>query len=170
MNTIEEKNALKLDKKLDKEIVSILKQSKIENKIKVPINELTYSLMFTNKFLIIILIREGIPYSLFNLIKNNTPFNEDDWSQILEISTRTLHRYKLNSSKFKSIQSEKILEIAEVTNIGLEVFGNMEKLKLWLDTPNYALGRLKPIELLKDSYGKDMVIGELTRINHGIFV
>jgi len=37
--------------------------------------------------------------------------------------------------------------------VGLDVFGNVEKLKLWLDTPSYALGKLKPIKLLKDSYG-----------------
>ena len=37
--------------------------------------------------------------------------------------------------------------------MGLDVFGNVEKLKLWLDTPSYALGKLKPIKLLKDSYG-----------------
>jgi putative toxin-antitoxin system antitoxin component (TIGR02293 family) len=58
--------------------------------------------------------------------------------------------------------------MAEVTQLGLEVFGNMEKFKLWLETPSYALGNLKPLELLKDSYGKEMVTGELTRINYGI--
>jgi putative toxin-antitoxin system antitoxin component (TIGR02293 family) len=54
--------------------------------------------------------------------------------------------------------------------VGLDVFGEMDKLKLWLNTPNYSLGNFKPIELLKYSYGKELVIGELTRINHGIFV
>ena len=73
------------------------------------------------------------------------------------------------SKQFKSIQSEKIIEMAEVTNVGIDVFGDMEKFKLWLDTPNFAMGNLKPFELLKDSYGKEMVIGELTRINYGIF-
>jgi hypothetical protein len=34
----------------------------------------------------------------------------------------------------------------------------------------YAPGKLKPIELLKDSYGKEMFISELNRINHGILV
>ena len=60
--------------------------------------------------------------------------------------------------------------MAEVTKEGLEVFGNMDKLKLWLNTPNFSLGKIKPIELLKDSYGKELVIGELTRISHGILV
>jgi putative toxin-antitoxin system antitoxin component (TIGR02293 family) len=58
----------------------------------------------------------------------------------------------------------------EVKQLGLEVFGRMEKLSLWLETPNYALGSLKPIDLLKDSSGKELVIAELTRINHGILL
>ena len=60
--------------------------------------------------------------------------------------------------------------MAEVTQLGLRVFGDNDKFKLWLDTPNFALGQMKPIELLKDSYGKELVIGELTRIQYGIFV
>ncbi|MGB7209497.1 MAG: MbcA/ParS/Xre antitoxin family protein [Pyrinomonadaceae bacterium] len=61
-------------------------------------------------------------------------------------------------------------EMAEVTNVGMEALGDMEKFKLWLDTPNFALGNLKPMELLKDSHGKELVIGELTRIKYGILV
>lgn len=60
--------------------------------------------------------------------------------------------------------------IAEVTSIGLDVFGEMDKFKLWFDTPNFALGNKKPMELLKDSDGKELVISELTRINYGILV
>jgi putative toxin-antitoxin system antitoxin component (TIGR02293 family) len=60
--------------------------------------------------------------------------------------------------------------MAEVTRAGLEVFGDIDKLKLWLNTPNFALGNHKPIELLRDSYGKDMVMSELIRISHGIFI
>jgi uncharacterized protein (DUF2384 family) len=46
----------------------------------------------------------------------------------------------------------------------------MEKFRLWLSTPNYALGNLPPRELLHDSYGKELVVDELTRINYGILV
>lgn len=116
------------------------------------------------------LIRDGVPYSLFNLIQNLAPFTESDWADFLDISTKSLNRYRQTAKQFKPIQSEKIMEMAEVTHAGLDVFGNMEKFKRWLDTPNYALGSMKPFELLKDSYGKEMVMGELTRINHGILV
>lgn len=65
---------------------------------------------------------------------------------------------------------EKIVSNSKVNDLGLEVFGDMEKFNLWLNAQNISLGNRKPIELLQDSYGKELVIGELTRINHGILV
>lgn len=159
----------KIENKLNKKIVEVLKDSCKDDSYFDTINNITYASLFNNKMLIVGLIRQGIPYSLFDVIQDFTPFSENDWAGFLDISTKSLQRYRQVDKSFKPIQSEKIIELAEVTSIGLEVFGNMEKFKLWLDTPNYALGNLKPVELLRDSYGKDMVVSELTRINHGIF-
>lgn len=153
--------------KLNKEISTIVRRPSSEN-FKSVTKNITYSDFLSNKMLMIRVIREGVPYSLFNLIKTFTPFTEDNWADFLDISTKSLQRYKQSEKSFKSIQSEKIIEMAEVTNVGLDVFGDMEKFKLWLETPNFSLGNLKPIDLLKDSYGKELVISELTRINYGI--
>ena len=161
---------INIRQKLDKEISTIIRRSRIDRKILSLKKDLTYSDFLSDKMLMIHLIREGIPYSLFNLIQHHTPFSDKDWANFLGLSTKSLQRYKQSSKNFQPIQSEKIIEMAEVTNVGLDVFGDMEKFKLWLDTPNFSLGNLKPIELLKDSYGKEMVISELTRINHGILV
>ena len=132
--------------------------------------KITYEEFLSNRMMIIAAIRAGIPYNLFNLIQKNTPFTENDWASYLGISTKSMQRYRHQSAKhhFKPMHSEKIIELAEVTKAGLDVFENMETLKLWLHTPNYALGKMQPIELLKDSYGKEWVLAELTRINHGI--
>lgn len=157
-----------MQQKLSKEITAVIKHATIDKKF-VGKGNITYADFLANKMLLIMLIRNGVPYSLFDLIQNITPFTEDDWANFLDISTKSLQRYKQSSHQFKPIHSEKIIEMAEVTHVGLDVFGDMEKFKLWLHTPTYALGNLKPMELLKDSYGKEMVLGELTRINHGIF-
>ncbi|MCX6230350.1 MAG: DUF2384 domain-containing protein [Bacteroidetes bacterium] len=160
-----------IEDRLNKEIALFFKKSEVKKfhfEIK---NNISYDEFLTDKMLIIIAIRAGIPYSLFDLIQNYTPFSDNDWAGFLDISTKSLHRYKTSSDHFfKAIHSEKIIEMAEVTKVGLDVFGNIDKLKLWLNTPNFALGKLKPIELLKDSYGKELVISELTRINYGILV
>lgn len=167
MRTAETEYEVELNREITHFIKNSLKGS-FDLEIHAPI---TYKNFFNNKMLVISSISAGITYSLFSLIQQITPLSENEWARLLDISTKSLHRYKsLEVYHFKPIHSEKIIEIAEVTKEGLEVFGSMEKLNLWFNTPNFALGNLKPLELLKDSYGKELVIGELTRINHGILV
>ncbi len=161
---------LRYDKDLDREIVSLIKTFDIAREFSPALNKFTFADFLADKILMIFVIRQGIPYSLFSKIQQFTPFSENDWAELLDISTKSLHRYKQADKTFKPLQSEKIIEMAEVTKIGLETFGDIDKFKLWLDTPNFSLGRIKPVELIKDSYGKELVIGELTRINYGIFV
>lgn len=150
--------------KLDKELASAAKRLKFRHSFTSRVD------FFSNKMQMFLLIRAGVPYSLFDVIQQYAPFSTDQWAGYLDVSVKTLHRYKQDSKSFKPIQSEKIIEMAEVTTIGLDVFGDMDKFKQWLETTNYALGNFTPMELLKDSYGKELVIGELTRINYGIFV
>lgn len=161
----------RIEARLNQELASFLRSPRIDEAFSERKKDVSYDEFLSNKMLIIAAIRAGVPYSLFHLIQQQTPFTENDWADFLDISTKSLHRYKTSEDfYFKAIHSEKIIEMAEVTQVGLDVFGTMDKLKLWLNTPSFALGSLKPIELLKDSYGKELVISELTRINHGILV
>lgn len=154
----------KTEDNLDKEISVVLERAEAYDR-----SEITFKDFLQNKVLIMLVIRSGVPYSLFEKVQLFAPFSENEWAEFLDLSTRSLQRYKQADKPFGPLQSEKIIEMAEVTQTGLDVFGDMEKFKLWLETPSYALGN-RPVELLKDSYGKELVISELTRINHGIFV
>lgn len=155
-----------IEEKLNKEIAVIFagRDSKTRRR-KAP----TYHEFLSDKMMMISVIRAGVPYSLFALIKGVTPLKDSDWAVLLDVSAKSLSRYKTVAKPFKPLQSEKIIEMAEVTKAGVETFGSLEKFRLWLETPNFALGRIKPFELLKDSYGKEMVLAELVRIDHGIF-
>ena len=103
--------------------------------------------------------------------RSNSPFDDQQWSSFLNINVRTLQRYKKeNDHVFKPIQSEKIFELAEVINTGYEIFDTPEDFNIWLNSPSVALGNEKPIDLLDSSYGKDLVLAELNRIEYGIFV
>ena len=75
MITIEE-----IGGKLDKEIASFFSV----NKINVPNRQITYEKFLEDKMLIIVTIRTGIPYSLFDLIQHYTPFSESDWANFLD--------------------------------------------------------------------------------------
>lgn len=133
--------------------------------------DLSNSDFFENRMSIINVIKRGLPFELFNKVKRFTPFSDDDWADYLNLSKKSLQRYENDTDfLFKPIHTEKIIELAEVTNLGLEVFDSKEQFYSWLNTPSFALGSLKPVELLKDSYGKELVMDELNRIDQGIFV
>jgi putative toxin-antitoxin system antitoxin component (TIGR02293 family) len=148
--------------------MGLLKRSALEDRL-IP-RSLDLAGLLKNKIFLVHVIREGLPYIVFDLIRESSPFSMQDWAGFLDISSKSLQRYKARKSQFRSIHSEKILELAEVTHAGMEVFNDRDKLRQWLEAENYALGGMRPLDLLKDSYGKELVLSELTRIDEGIFV
>lgn len=160
-------NSKKNKKTYTDEVSDILEQ--YDKKIKLPNTPDQY--FFTDKIKVIETINKGIPYSFFYRIQDYSPFTESEWATLLSISTKSLQRYKSTENyRFKPLQSEKIIAMTEVTKAGMDLFGNIDKFKEWLNTPSYALGNLKPIELLTSSYGKELVMDELIRLDHGILV
>ncbi len=129
----------------------------------------TFTDYLSDNLLMVEVIRKGIPYSVFAAVQALLPLTTKDWEEVLNLNMRSILRYKAQGKFFKSIQSEKILEIGEIYILGKEVFGDEEKFRLWLQTTNFALGNNKPMELLRDSYGQELVVNELHRIDHGIF-
>jgi len=86
-------------------------------------------------------------------------------SEIVPASYSTLAK-KLNYDKEVS---ERLFEIAEVYAKGFEVFGDEKKFTRWLNKSNIALGGEVPFSLLDTSYGVQLVLNEITRIDYGIF-
>lgn len=105
----------KIEAKLDKEIASFFQNRRFREYPIKRNKHITYKNFLEDKMLIIVAIRSGIPYSLFNLIQDTTPFSEKDWANFLDISTKSLKRYRATSDyRFKSVHSEKIIQMAEV--------------------------------------------------------
>ena len=130
-----------------------------------------YGRVFDNQLTIIQSIKNGVSYKLFSYIKNRCPFSDEEWARFLGISTKSLQRYALSKTHvFKSIQSEKIIEIAEVCDAGMEVFNNKEDLYAWLTKPAFAFDYEVPMHYMDSSYGTKLIYNQLKRYAHGIFV
>lgn len=147
-------------------VTSLPRYSKFPSMQGVPLSR-----FFSDRMMVVDVIRQGIPNPLFMSIKDLTPFSDQEWSDFLDISLKSLQRYKKESDYvFRSIHSEKIIELMEVTVVGLEVFDSAEDFAAWLNASSHSLGNRRPIELLRDSYGKELVLSELQRIDQGVFV
>ena len=86
---------------------------------------------------------------------------------LLPVTERTIQRYG-PKKPFNRAVSEQILQIAEVAAKGSKVFGNKDKLLLWMNHPNKALSGKTPMSLLSSKFGADVVLDELGRIEHGV--
>ena len=77
------------------------------------------------------------------------------------------------SENYKNYYTEPILRFflqnCEKWRFAPKIFVNEEAVKQWFQTPNYALGNQKPLDLLDTSFGVKMVTDVLGRIEHGVF-
>jgi putative toxin-antitoxin system antitoxin component (TIGR02293 family) len=113
-------------------------------------------------------VRKGIAYNSFTNVVKNIPLTMKEWSDILDLSERTLQRYKKDKRAFDTLQSEKIVQVTLLIRYGMKIFGDEKKFNLWLITENLSIGNVKPKEMLDSSFGIDLLKDELTRIEHGI--
>ncbi len=96
-------------------------------------------------------------------------FSKQEASRLADISTKTLERHLQSGKKFQGLQSDRLLELAELYAEGLEVFGSKDKFLKWLNSEIPALGNTFPKEWLDTHLGITLVSDELGRIKHGIF-
>jgi len=123
---------------------------------------------FSSDFNIVQLTRQGLPKRVLLSLIKNISLTLQELANIMHISDRTLQRYD-DDEIVKSEYAEKAIELARLYTRGEEVFGSMEKLKIWMRTPGVVFNGESPLSLLDTSAGFDMVFTELGRIEHGIF-
>ncbi len=112
--------------------------------------------------------REGVDYDTFDRLSTQVPLSSYDWSKILNVSERTMQRYKREKKKFDSIHTERLLLVMLLFKKGLELFGDNDKFISWLNTRSVSLGGIEPISLLDNTFGINMIKDELLKIEHGI--
>ena len=113
-------------------------------------------------------LRRGISFSAFLQIVKDSLLDMHEWAQILHLDTRTLQRYKTSNLTFAPLQSEKILEIKLLNDLGARVFGDVDSFDTWLRTKSVSLGGTPPKDLLDNSFGITLVKDELLRIQYGV--
>lgn len=86
----------------------------------------------------------------------------NDLIDIIPISIDTYKR----KNQFNSNVTEKVLEIEQVYNAGLNAFG--EGFHHWMNTQNVAIGGITPKSLLSNSFGIRRLMDEIGRMEHGV--
>ncbi|MCO5945304.1 type II RES/Xre toxin-antitoxin system antitoxin [Mucilaginibacter flavidus] len=112
--------------------------------------------------------RTGFSKLVLMTLAKKISLNIQELANILHISERTLQRYD-DDDIIKTEYAEKAVELARLYTRGEEVFGSIDKFKLWIKAPSLIFNGEAPVTILDTSAGFDMVFRELGRIEHGIF-
>jgi len=89
--------------------------------------------------------------------------------EILQISLKTLSRYRDEQKKMSPRNSEMILKLISLYKKGIEIFSSSASFNRWLKKSSIGLGNKLPYELMNTSTGIDLIYNELVRIEFGAF-
>lgn len=114
------------------------------------------------------LSRAGLPKRTVSALAKKLNISVERLSALLHISHRTLQR-KAPADHLSVHVSEQILAIAEVIRRGLEVIGDDVRFVSWLHSDLRSLDFKKPIDLMDTSFGTQMLLRILGRVEHGVY-
>lgn len=113
------------------------------------------------------MLNEGLPFETLKAMEDQGIVDVSERKMF--IPARTLARRKGEHKRLSPEESDLVARLARIHDFAVEVFGNHDKARKWLRTPNRALRGHLPLELLRTDYGARIVESLLGRIAHGIF-
>ncbi len=113
-------------------------------------------------------LKQGLPVNSFDQLRKSLNVSDHALSKMVQISKRTLDRRRA-SGRFKTDESERVLRLARVYEMAVQVFGDKHKVESWLKKPARGLGGKIPLDYADTDLGAHEVINLLGRIDHGIF-
>jgi putative toxin-antitoxin system antitoxin component (TIGR02293 family) len=115
------------------------------------------------------LIRNRLPASTVRKVTDATGLSQADLLAALGMACRTIARRRKSDALLSQEESEKLVRFARVAARAAQVLGDGDAALDWLRTPNRALERQRPLDLLDTEIGAASVLDTLGRIEHGVF-
>lgn len=102
-------------------------------------------------------------------IFNFLGYSQKEVAEALDLNASTLSRLNKHDKNelLGKLQSKFVSDIDEVIAKGVKFFGSEDNFKNWLNTPNYSLGDIKPVELLKNPYEIEIVENAIEAMSWG---
>lgn len=126
-----------------------------------------YEASIKDNISIVIHSQQGVEAAIFFELSDFSGYKREEMAQLFDTSLKTLMRYKEANKKLSPAASELALKMWALFRKGEELFGDINELRSWLNTPAYGLGHQIPFRLMQTSGGIDLIMDELARIEFG---
>ena len=108
-------------------------------------------------------------YQVFEELSSHYDLSIKDIADVLDVTPRTFSRWKLDHPELSNQQSDRMVIVGGLLELGKTVLGDEAHVKAWLRKPALVLDNKVPLELLKTETGRRKVEEGLYQIYHGFF-
>lgn len=112
-------------------------------------------------------VQTELLYGQIKPIMEYLGYSIQEMADILEVNPSTISRWKKDDKPIGKMRSKTIYDMDRILSKGIGMFGSEQAFRKWLNTGNYALGDTKPLELLKDPYGIELVENAIEAMSWG---
>ncbi|MFC0657335.1 type II RES/Xre toxin-antitoxin system antitoxin [Mongoliitalea lutea] len=114
------------------------------------------------------LIREGLPFDAIEKVAITYKMPVKNVLMVMDIPQTTYNKKKKDQEKLSGRDSELILVLSELMDLGVDTFnGEVNDFLAWLKKPNISLGGVSPESLFDSVTGIEEVRNCLHRIEYG---
>src|SRR6266516_5448266 len=113
-------------------------------------------------------IQKGLPFSDLKALQDSIDMPFEQLAAKLALSRSTLQRRKANG-RLSPDESDKVMRFARLLEHATDVFGDIEKARVWLKHPQYGLGGAVPLDYAETEIGAREVDNLLGRIDYGVY-
>jgi len=114
------------------------------------------------------LSREGLKKASIKSLNNYLGITMEQMAVLLGTTYRNLHRKDADDTLDNS-KTEKAIELATFARRGVQVIGSELGFKKWLQSPIKALGSKPPLDFLDTTFGIQLALKVLGRMEQGVF-
>jgi len=112
-------------------------------------------------------IRQGLPVSMLDEATRTLGANRADIASLIGTTVRSIQRKKA-TDPLTPQQSEHTLAIVSVYASAADYFGDRDKARLWMQTPQVIFGNQTAFSYLDTMTGIEFVSDVLTRMKYGM--
>lgn len=115
------------------------------------------------------LSKTGLPVSALKHLQDKLQISHREMSGLVGMSESTLQRRYRSNKRLSELESQTVLQLAELWSQGTEIFQDEADLRAWLRSEIPALGGQSPVALLATPLGRFHVQEVLLRLEWGIY-
>ena len=114
-------------------------------------------------------VEAGLPVTELAELQTSLDMPAERLAPMLGISKATFHRNKGAGQRLKPAVSDRVVRLAKLFGKAIQVLGNGDEARRWLNSPQFGLGGAVPLDYAKTEVGAREVENLLGRIEYGVY-